>query len=408
MLREALPDVFDTLLAVGAFDQEVWRKAPPGTAVEDHDIVYLRVRREVIEWALRNAVLAESDIIVRPHTHVTGLFGDEGPVPHVGGVTTSEGEQITGDLVVDALGRRSLVPSWLPLLGGTAPNIDSSECGFIQYSRYFQLRPGRDFPEGPWVTHPQGDLGYARFAAFFEDNGTLGITLQVPTWDRELRGLRREEAYMAACRAIPMLQSLVDPEIADPITPVLPMGSLQNSLRNYAPNGQPVALGIIPVGDAYGHTDPTFALGLSMSLVHVAALERALAAHPSEPAAMAIDYFAATLPEAAERYAMVTAANNDRARLWQGEKFDLASRSSSYPLFVILTAAAVATRDPEVFRKVLRRAGLLDRTAEFDDDIELQELVERIFAEMAAEGPRPQIGPTRDALLALIGAGLTH
>ena len=210
VLREALPDVFDALLAVGAFDQEVWRKAPPGTTVEDHDIVYLRVRREVIEWALRNAVLVAQEIIVRPHTHVTGLFGDVGPVPHVRGVTTSEGEQITGDLIVDALGRRSPVPSWLPLLGGSAPNIDSSECGFVQYSRYFQLRPGRDFPEGPWVTHPQGDLGYARFAAFFEDNGTVGITLQVPTWDRELRELRREEAYMAACRAIPMLQSLVD------------------------------------------------------------------------------------------------------------------------------------------------------------------------------------------------------
>ena len=214
------------------------------------------------------------------------------------GVTTANAEQIKGDLVVDAMGRRSPVRSWLPLLGGAPPEANSSECGIVYYSRYFQLRPGHDFPDGPWLTlFPQGDLGYARFACFFEDNQIFGITLQVPTWDRELRGLRREEAHMAACSAIPMLQSLVDPEIADPITPVLPMGSLQNTLRNYVPNGQPVALGIIPVGDAYVHTDATFALGLSMSLIHTVALGRALAAHPSEPADMAVHYFAATLPE---------------------------------------------------------------------------------------------------------------
>src|SRR3982751_4664521 len=50
VLREALPDVFEALLAAGAFDLEVWRKAPgpaPGTPpAEDPDLVYLCVRRE--------------------------------------------------------------------------------------------------------------------------------------------------------------------------------------------------------------------------------------------------------------------------------------------------------------------------------------------------------------------------
>ena len=85
-------------------------------------------------------------------------------------------------------------------------------------------------------------------------------------------------------------------------------GAFQNTLRNYAPTGRPVAVGIIAVADAYGHTDPTFALGLSMSLVHARLWPALLRRTRSEPVAMATDYFAATFPEAAERYALATAS----------------------------------------------------------------------------------------------------
>jgi 2-polyprenyl-6-methoxyphenol hydroxylase-like FAD-dependent oxidoreductase len=403
-LREALPDVFEAMLDAGAFDLEVWRKAPGEVLPEDHDIVYMCVRREVIEWALRNAVIAEPNIDARPNTHVTGLFGNEGPMPHVRGVETSTGERIAADMVVDAMGRRSPVPDWLPLLGGRPPEVESSECGVIYYSRYFQIRPGSRFPDGPWLTFPRGDLGYAGFATFIGDNNTFAAVLQIPTWDRELRELRREEAYMAACSAIPLLQPLVDPTFSEPITPVLPMGGLQNTLRNYAPGGRPVAEGIVPVADAYCHTDPTFALGISMSIMHAVELARALATNLNSLGHIAGLYFAATFPEAAERFAMARDTNNDRSRRWQGESLDISKRTGSFPLFMMMATAAVAMRDPDVFRKTTRRLGFLDRTSVFDDDIALQERVERLFVEMMSTGPRPPSGPSRDAMLALAGA----
>jgi 2-polyprenyl-6-methoxyphenol hydroxylase-like FAD-dependent oxidoreductase len=403
-LRDALPDVFDALLAAGAFDLEVWRKAPGEVPAEDRDVVYMCVRRQVIEWALRNAVLAEPNITARPSTHVTGLFGDDGPLPRVRGVELSTGERIAGDLVVDAMGRRSPVPDWLPLLGGRPPEIESSECGVIYYSRYFQISAGNRFPDGPWLTFPRGDLGFAGFSTFIGDNNTFAIVLQVPTWDRELRELRREEAYMGACRLIPLMQPLVDPEFATPITPVLPMGGLQNTLRNYAPGGRLVAEGIIPVADAYCHTDPTFALGISMSVIHAVELARALATNLNSLAHIAGLYFASTFPEAAERFDMARDSNNDRTRRWQGEPLDITKRTGSFPLFMLMATAAVATRDPDVFRKTTRRIGFLDRTSAFDDDVALQERVERLFAEMMAAGPRPPSGPTREALLELVSA----
>ena len=127
-------------------------------------------------------------------------------------------------------------------------------------------------------------------------------------------------------------------------------------------------MGIFPVADSYCHTDPTSALGLSMSLIHAVELRRALAEHPSEPMDMTAAYFTATFPEAAERFALARDANNDRTRMWQGEKLDTMKRSGSYPLFVISAGGAVAMRDPEVFRKFTRRIGFLDRTSEFDTE----------------------------------------
>jgi hypothetical protein len=181
------------------------------------------------------------------------------------------------------------------------------------------------------------------------------------------------------------------------------MGGLQNTLRNYAPSGQPVALGVVPVGDAYCHTDPSFALGLSLSLIHPVEIARALEAHPGEPDKQARAYFAATMPEVAERFALARDTDNARAQVWQGERLDPTRRSGSFPLFMLVAASAVGARDPEVFRKATRRAGFLDRTAIFDDDVELQERVERLFAEMMVGSPRVPVGPGRDALLALIG-----
>jgi hypothetical protein len=60
----------------------------------------------------------------------------------------------------------------------------------------------------------------------------------------------------------------VHPDQSEPITPVLPMGSLQNLHRSLIIDGEPVAAGIQPVGDALCHTNPTFAYGAVLSIQH--------------------------------------------------------------------------------------------------------------------------------------------
>src|SRR6266508_5546140 len=59
-MRSIFPDVFDSLVAAGAWDLDLRPKIRGGESRPDDDeLVFLAVRRPVIEWALRSAVLAE-------------------------------------------------------------------------------------------------------------------------------------------------------------------------------------------------------------------------------------------------------------------------------------------------------------------------------------------------------------
>src|SRR4026209_2691240 len=82
---------------------------------------------------------------------------------------------------------------------------------------------------------------------------------------------------MTAALAIPPLVPWIHPARLEPITPALPMGSLQNLHRSLVVDGEPVATGIQPIGDALCHTNPTFALGASLSITHGFTLAEAAA-----------------------------------------------------------------------------------------------------------------------------------
>jgi len=73
-LRETLPDVFDDLMAAGAWDVDLRPKIRGGEPRPDDDeLVFLAVRRPLIEWALRRAAVAEPGIRILAGTKAIGL-----------------------------------------------------------------------------------------------------------------------------------------------------------------------------------------------------------------------------------------------------------------------------------------------------------------------------------------------
>ncbi|HVF18619.1 MAG TPA: FAD-dependent oxidoreductase, partial [Mycobacteriales bacterium] len=287
-LRTQLPDVYDDLLSAGAYDVDLRRKLPGPSIPADEELQYLAVRRPVIEWALRRAVSAEPRIEVRAGIRVTGLRVDHGRVTGL----DIGGTELPVDLVVDALGRRTPTADWLTEAGGTGDAVETSDCGVVYYSRYYRCRPGFELPDGPWLLSPRGDLGYLGFASFPGDNGTFAGLLSVPAGVPEWRVVKDAPAFEAAVARIPQLRQWVDPDGVEPITGVLPMAGLRNSLRRYDATS---ARGLVPVGDAFGHTDPVMAHGMAFALVHASELVAALREHGDVDDALSA-YAASTAP----------------------------------------------------------------------------------------------------------------
>jgi 2-polyprenyl-6-methoxyphenol hydroxylase-like FAD-dependent oxidoreductase len=372
-------------------------KLPGEVLPEDQDLQFLAVRRPLIEWALRRAVDETAGIEVRSGVHITGLSVEGGRVHAV----RVDGTDLAIDLVVDALGRRTPTARWGHGAVGTSATheavdlLESSDCGVVYYSRYYQIRTGSELPDGPWVLGPRGDLGYLGFATFPGDNDTFAVTLAVPTGFPEWRVLKDPGPFEACVATIPALRSWVAPGGVDPITEVLALAGLRNTIRHFEPTG---TVGLIPVGDAYCHTDPVLALGLSFALIHARELTAALRDH-SEFGDVGSAYAAATTSTLRERYDLATALDEQRHRLWAGEPVDFRRHDGAYALFSIVAAGAVSLIDADVFRVSMRRTGLLDRTSVLDDDTNLQRHIEQLFGQML-ETPQPPPGPTRDDMLA--------
>ena len=403
VLLDEAPEVIDSVIGLGAVENRQYELLPGDLEPEDESFVSILTRRPLFEGALRQAVEAEPDVTLLTSTRVVGLAAEavaRGGAIRITGARTDEGGSIEADLFVDALGRTSQVTSWLTSLGARPTLERRAECGLIYYSRHFRFRPGVEMPSIPSIHRvPRGEIGYMAFGMFVQDNRTFALVLMIPPWERDLRVLRFEKAYMSAALSMPALVPWVHPDQADPITPVLPMGSLQNVNRSLVVDDRPVAVGIQPIGDALCHTNPTFAYGASLSIHHAFTLARVAERDDVEETAQAFDK--AVGSDAAARFESVSAEDRDRLRLWRGQPIDIRDPKDSLALFIRMTAFPAAAQDPEIFRAVARRVNLFDPPDAMERDEELIERARTIASD--GEQPTPQ-GPTREKLLKTISA----
>jgi 2-polyprenyl-6-methoxyphenol hydroxylase-like FAD-dependent oxidoreductase len=411
-LLTTFPDVYEALLAAGAWDLDLRpRIRGRETRPDDAELAFVAARRPLIEWALRRAAAAQSNIVLRGGVRATGLEASSGngtgeAGPHVHGARTTDGT-MAADLVVDAMGRRTPTPDWIQAIGGRPMPRRSEECSIIYYCRYYRIRDGRTLPEGPWLPGPRGDLGYGAFSTFPGDNRTFAALLAFPPADRALKTARHVPAFEAAIAAIPALDSWTNEETSEPITAVLPMGSLQNTIRAFA-DGRAPAAGFVGVGDAVIHTDPVLAMGLAFALIHARLLAQAVREADADPATVPYAFEALARPEMEERYAYVTAIDDTRTRLWAGESIDIThADGGAYPFFTYAAAGVASLAEGELARALVRRNQFLDPLSVLDYDATLLAELEAFWERLRAPG-RPRPGPDRQALIGLMRAAVAE
>ena len=91
------------------------------------------------------------------------------------------------------------------------------------------------------------------------------MTAFISSGDQELKKLRDSEHWTALIAACPLHCHWLD---GAAITGVLPMGGVIDRYRRFVVDGDPVATGILSVGDSWACTNPSLGRGITLGLMH--------------------------------------------------------------------------------------------------------------------------------------------
>jgi pimeloyl-ACP methyl ester carboxylesterase/2-polyprenyl-6-methoxyphenol hydroxylase-like FAD-dependent oxidoreductase len=374
------------------FPDEVTGGRRPG----DERFETITARRPVVEAAVAAVAARTPGVTVRRGVRVSGLLAHHGAgeVPHITGVLTNDGTAFEADLVVDACGRRSRAAGMLEAVGARRPVEEREEAGFVYYCRHFRSRGGRrPVPAGMLLQHFHG---YSVLTLPADDD-TWGVGFVTSSRDRAVRGLRDPAAWDRAVALLPGLATWCDGE---PISDVQVIAGIEDCRRRFVVDGDPVATGLVAVGDAWACTNPSIGRGASIGLLHSVALRDLLReVPPAAPERFVREFDAVTEQTIAPWYQATRAF--DRHRLAEIDA-DLAGvpYQTPDPAWAMTTALyASALRDPDALRAQSAIASML---ASPPEALAAPGLVETVIA-LGANAPRyPDSAPRHGELVAAI------
>jgi len=400
IMRTQLPSAYSLLSSNGGFQLnlvEFLLGMQPGAAAEPNDALHdqLTGRRSTLEWALATAAGDHPGVTVRRGDAIAGLTtGTEviPGVPHVAGLRLQTGEEVSGDIVIDATGRRSSTPDWLAEIGAVSPVDHAEDSGFAYYCRYFRSADGSTpLMMGPLLA-PYGTFTVLTLPA---DNGTWSVTLYGLSDDKPLRRFRDADVHERVVRACPLQAHWLDGE---PISDMTSMTGVVDRHRRFVVDGKPCATGLLSVGDASSCTNPSLGRGITLGFIHVELLRREIAQHGNDPATLAMAFDEATETEIRPYHDATTDLDRRRVAEIRAElSGDTVEPDPNLAMVDALSSVAgidatCARAFGEIFNlyalptDVLARPGLLER-------------VQSLSGQVSTD---PLPGPTREQLEGLI------
>ena len=348
----------------------------------------------MIEQAVASVVEKVADI--RRGVTVAGLLtgsSDIPGVPHVVGVQTANGESILADLVVDATGRRSVLPGWLDAVGARPIVEEAERSGFFYYTRYFHAPSGPP-PAQAGLLVPLGSFSLLYLPA---DNQTWSVTVYVSSQDAAMRELRRTDVWTRLIESCPLHAHLLQ---GDPITDVLAISGTIDRYRRFVVDGVPVATGVVAVGDAWACTNPSLGRGITLGLLHATRLRDAVRSELGAPDRLAEAFDAVTEAELTPWYRATLNVDRDRQAeidaLVDGRPVPPPADDAAAVGRALMVAMAY---DPEVYRAFMDIIGVIKPP---QDVFSRPGLVDRIMAIVRSEPPLQVPGPTRQELIELV------
>ena len=427
MIRAELPDVPAELLALGATPINTVEMLPAARRgpmrSSDAQFDTAGVRRPVLEVALTRVAEA-AGVDIQRGIRIAGLRSDDAAVPQISGVILDGGRVATADLVVDCTGRRSHLGDWIADAGGRRPEEEREDCGFIYYARQFRSTASRDEARAA-TGRDQGRAAASRdeassrdegtdhylpvalatslqhydsvsLLALPGDNGTWSVVITTSASDRALRVLRDAERWDAAAACYPIVASWLDGE---PQAGVTVLAGIEDRFRRFTAGGEPLATGVVAVGDSWACTNPSLGRGSTIAILHAALLRDVLRA-TDHPATIAAEF--ARLTEQRLEPLYRATVGYDRHRL---AEIDANIAGQPYvtddPRWVLANGLhAASLHDPDLTRAFQSLGGLL---ATPDEVFARPGVLDRARSAAAADERYCLPGPDRAKLLAAIG-----
>ena len=312
--------------------------------------------RPFLEHAVRRRVGRIEGVTILDGTVVTGLLRDapgDGSAVSVLGVRvagvgdTAVQRPLEAELVVDASGRSSRVPRWLPQLGYQRPEEERVTVRIRYASQQLRLPPAlypKDMViEGRSPTRP---IGMALFAC------------ERDSWTLTLMGSDQSppptttEGMLEAITPLAPRWAVAAVAAAEPLGPVA-THAFPASVRHRYDRLTDFPRGLLVFGDAMCSFNPIYGQGMTVAAEQALALRAALVTGSDHDVALRFFKTAAAPVTNAWRLAVgsdLAMPGVEGPRPW-------GMRASGWYVDRVLGAAE---RDPEVARRFLRVAGLLD------------------------------------------------
>jgi 2-polyprenyl-6-methoxyphenol hydroxylase-like FAD-dependent oxidoreductase len=232
--------------------------------------------RDLLDWTVREQVLADEKVSLREATGAVGLLGSAGRVTGVRlrDEQTGHTTALEADLVVDAGGRGSRARQWLAELGLPPVPEETIDSGLAYATRVFRAPPGvvKGFP----IVNVQADPRMARPG----QTATL-LPIEGSRWLVTLSGTRGGEPPSEEGRFIDFARGMRHPVVGDLIASAEPVGPVHGSRstanrRRYFERLARWPDGFVVLGDAVATYNPVYGHGMSVAAHSAAALRRGL------------------------------------------------------------------------------------------------------------------------------------
>ena len=308
------------------------------------------------------------------------------------------GGRVDADLVVDASGRRSALPDWFSQAGLGAPVDQRQDCGFFYLTRFYGVKPGHEIPVSKIPASVA--LDYASVLALGADNDTFSLTVTLSVNEPYRKALREPDRFKAFLHAVPHSAPWI--RIGVPISEISMMSRIENRRRRITTSDGPIVGGLVVIGDAALHTNPTLGRGVSMGLMHAQHLAEVAHLAPDDPVGFVEAFSAWTDDHLGVWYDTQVAADAtalDRlAAGIRGERYEPVETPASR---FAAAAFACASHDEVVGVAVAKMAHLFSPPAEALGEAVVASRIND-FAASGASLRRPPDVPNRRAFESLV------